>query len=101
MSNPVDDDVPEGFLFELPSELSKAAPPPRAAANAPSAAQEAELAKAARVVAAAAPASVQHGRPAGAGNAMAFHTWRKDPKGTAGKDPSTTGGNAPKKPGSR
>ncbi|MBM4280766.1 MAG: hypothetical protein FJ137_08400 [Deltaproteobacteria bacterium] len=89
MSDPVGDDAPEGFLFELPAELSKAAPPARPTAAAPTAAQEAELAKAARVVAAAGPASVQHGRPAGAGNALAFHTWRQEPP--------TKGGIAPKK----
>jgi hypothetical protein len=92
MTDPVDDDAPEGFLFELPAELSKAAPPARPAAAAPTAAQEAELAKAARVVAVPGPASVQHGRPAGAGNALAFHTWRQDPP--------PKGGGAPKKDGS-
>ena len=32
MHDPVDDDVPAGFLFELPAELAKAAPatPPTA-----------------------------------------------------------------------
>lgn len=93
MTAPVDDDAPEGFLFELPSELSKAAPPPRPVANAPDAAQEAELAKAARAVAAPGPASVQHGRPKGAGNALAFHTW--------GKDPAPRHVEAPKKPDER
>ena len=93
MTAPDDDDVPEGFLFELPSELSKAAPPPRPIASAPDAAQEAELAKAARAVAAPGPASVQHGRPKGAANALAFHTW--------GKDPASKGGDAPKKPDER
>jgi hypothetical protein len=63
-------------LFEIPAELSKAPPPPRA--SSPSAVQEAELQRAARAVAVA-PASVQHGRPTGAGNALAFHAWRKDP----------------------
>jgi hypothetical protein len=106
MSDPVDDEAPEGFLFELPSELSKAAPPPRPTALQPDAAQEAELARAARVVAATTPTSVQHGRPAGAANALAFHTWGKDTskdaagRDTAGRDPSTKG-DAPKKPGSR
>jgi hypothetical protein len=76
-----DDDVPEGFLFEVSSELSKAAPPPRPAATAPDDAQEAELARAARAVATP-PAHLQHGRSAGAGNALAFHTWGKDPSST-------------------
>jgi hypothetical protein len=93
MTASVDDDAPEGFLFELPSELSKAAPPARSTAKAPDAAQEAELAKAARAVAAPGPASVQHGRPRGAGNALAFHTW--------GKDPASKDDDAPKRPDER
>jgi hypothetical protein len=92
MSDP-GDDTPEGFLFDLPPELAKAAPS-SAPTNVlpvapPSAAQEAELLKAARAVAAPAPARPQHGRPAGAGNALAFHTWQRDP--------STNPGDAPKK----
>jgi hypothetical protein len=77
MNDPVDDDVPADFLFELPGALAKAPAPERPAALTPSAAEEAGLQKAARAVAAS-PSHVGHGRPAGAGNALAFHAWRKD-----------------------
>ncbi len=100
MSHDDDDDAPEGFLFELPGALAKAPAAVPPVAVAPSAAQEAELQKAARALSAA-PSPAGHGRPAGAGNALAFHAWRKDGvrKGgdpTAGHDPD-----APKDDGSR
>jgi hypothetical protein len=94
MHDPVDDDVPAGFLFELPAELAKVAPATPRTAKAPNDADEAGLQRAARVVAVAPPVSVEHGRPQGAGNALAFHAWRKD---GVGDGATAAARNAPKK----
>ena len=95
-----DDDAPEGFLFELPGALAKAPAAAPPVAMTPSAAQEAELQKAARALSSA-PSPAGHGRPAGAGNALAFHAWRKDGVRKGGDPAPDQDADAPKGDGSR
>ncbi len=77
------DDVPEGFEFSRSRQLAKAPPPERISPTDEPAATLEEAKKPA-VAVAAGPAAPAHGRPPGAGNALAFHNWRKTPpKGDA------------------
>jgi hypothetical protein len=76
------DDVPAGFSFPRSSQLHKAPPPRKFAAVADatdSVGVDDHDKKSQAVVAAAAPAAPGHGRPVGAGNALAFHAWKKAP----------------------
>jgi hypothetical protein len=72
------DDVPEGFEFSRSRQLAKAPPPERISPTDEPAATLEEARKPA-VAVAAGPAAPSHGRPAGAGNALAFHHWKKTP----------------------
>ena len=70
-----DEGAPAGYSRPSSRRMMKA-PPPEAPVEA-SIADE-ELKKAAKAVAAGA-AAPDHGRPAGASNALAFHGWQKNP----------------------
>jgi hypothetical protein len=70
------DDVPEGFEFSRSRQLAKA-PPPERPGDEPAATLE--DAKKPPVAVSAGPVAPAHGRPAGAGNALAFHNWKKTP----------------------
>lgn len=76
MSDP--DDVPEGFEFSRSRELAKAPPPERQSPGDEPAATLESARKPALDVAAG-PVAPAHGRPVGAGNALAFHHWKKAP----------------------
>lgn len=73
-----DDDAPEGYSRPIRAKLAKAPPPEKAEAKEAAVDDEA-LAKAAKQTTAAEPAAPDHGRPKGAGNALAFHEWKKKP----------------------
>lgn len=76
-----DDDFPDGFSFIRSRRLTKAPPPDRSATvDTPAATLDPhDPARKAAAVVAAAPTDPGHGRPAGAGNALAFHAWKKPP----------------------
>lgn len=76
------DDTPEGFSFPRSGRLAKAPPPERKAgpADGPAATlDDDDPARKAAATVASAPVDPGHGRPAGAGNALAFHAWKKAP----------------------
>jgi hypothetical protein len=85
------DDMPEGFSFPRSSQLLKAPPRRRGpavdvAAAAASLGDDDHLKKAQAVIAPTAPADPGHGRPVGAGNALAFHAWKKAPPKSTSTD---------------
>ena len=70
---------PPGFLFAPSPALAKA--PPGVAPAPPAEVQDGvvddEASRAAAAIASGAPVDPTHGKPVGAGNALAFHQWRK------------------------
>ena len=74
-----DDDAPapEGYSRPVDKRLLKAPPADAPAAPAEAAVDDEALKKAAKATTAAPPAAPDHGRPKGAGNALAFHNWKK------------------------
>ena len=76
--NAHDDDTaaPEGYSRPVTRRMTKAPPPDNDVAGAVDDGLEPATAKTTTV----APPAPAHGRPKGAGNAVAFHEWKKPPK---------------------